>query len=437
MINEREIACAIVSQFEKTKKRLDEIEAYYLTRSKPSTNQTRHIKNLTSGTLRHRSLLDWYTTQLFKGSFARLQHKVKIILRLSIYEILFMDNIPEHATVNEYVKLTKSLVNQRSANLVNAILRGILRQRDALTFQLADIKNNNLALYYSFPQWMINRWISAWGKEFTIKLCDAFNQIPEFKIRINRTKISAEAFEQLLIENEIIFNVSDKIEGFYKIKHFGALLKAGLLEQGLCSVQDESAAIPVKLLNLVNHQTFLDVCAAPGGKFTQALEETPGLKLAVAVDSDINRLKKVKQNLSRLGLRRFIVAADARNLPFKITFDKILIDAPCSGLGVIRKHPDIKWRRSEKEIQEFSKLQQNILHNVTMFLDKKGQLVYSTCSIEPAENEQVVSSLDKKDFEICPLSIDSLDIKNNVVKTYPSIDKMDGSFACKIKNASN
>ena len=149
----------------------------------------------------------------------------------------------------------------------------------------------------------------------------------------------------------------------------------------------------MQLLNLQKEDKFLDVCAAPGGKFTQVLETVPGINLAVAVDSDISRLKKVKQNLKRLELSGFLVAADARFLPFKIKFSRILIDAPCSGQGVIGKHPEIKWRRKEQEVAGFAQLQKEILASVTQLLAESGQIVYSTCSIDKAENENVVDDV--------------------------------------------
>ena len=148
-MNEREIACNIISQFENTKQRLDEIELIQISKVKLSNDEIHHIKNLTSGAIRHCSLLDWFTSQLYKGKFSKLLHKIKIVLRLGLYEILFMEHIPHHATVNEYVNFTKKLVNERTAKLVNAILRSFIRQKENLNKQINSFKNENLSTLYS------------------------------------------------------------------------------------------------------------------------------------------------------------------------------------------------------------------------------------------------------------------------------------------------
>lgn len=430
-MNQREIACNIILQFERKKQRLDEIESDYLKKSDMSTDEMRHIKNLTSGSLRHRSVLDWYCSQLYKGNFSRLLPELKVLIRLGLYEINYMEHIPVHASVHEYVELTKQMVNERSAKLVNAIFRSFIRQKTDLGKKLKTVENENPALFYSFQEWMIKGWIKLWGKSFTKKLCQAFNQLPEFSIRVNQKKITVDSFRNALDEKKIIYTESEKIKGYFKIKQIGHIREAGFFDKGLCSVQDESAAIPVKLLNLVKGDTFIDVCAAPGGKFTQALEESSGLSMAIAVDKDLSRLKKVSLNLFRLDLQGYVVAADVLQMPFKIKFRKMLIDAPCSGQGVIGKHPDIKWRRTDKEVNEFSELQKKILQHTLPFLDNGGQLVYSTCSIDRRENEDVIDSLDKK-FLVADPSFKVIKSDNSMIKTLPSTDNMDGSFACVI-----
>jgi len=436
-MNEREVAFKIIFQFENKKQRLDEIEFFHLSRAKLLIDQMRHLKNLTAGTLRHRTLLDWYSAQLYKGKFSRLILEVRIVLRLGLYEIIFMENIPNHATVNEYVNLIKNLVNQKTSKLVNAVLRSFIREKDELDKRLNVLKNDRLSTIYSFPPWLIKRWIKDWGTDFTEELCKAFNQIPEFTIRVNQTKISVKDFKQILIENEILFSESKKVSGFLKIKQIGRIRELDLFDKGLCSVQDESAGLPVRLLSLKKGDSFLDVCAAPGGKFTQGLEETTGLKHAVAVDENIRRLKRVKENLNRLDLSGYVVAADANNLPFKIKFNKILVDTPCSGQGVIRKHPDIKWRRNAQEIQEFSKLQRQILSNMESFLEKSGQIVYSTCSIDRNENEQVVEANSQR-YTLSEISqFEKMKSGNEYLKTFPSTHKMDGSFACLLSIINN
>ncbi|KAA3608437.1 MAG: 16S rRNA (cytosine(967)-C(5))-methyltransferase RsmB [Calditrichaeota bacterium] len=442
-MNERITAYHILRQFENTKGRLDNIEENEISKTSLSIQERRHLKNLVSGVLRNLTLLDWYASKLYKGHFPKLLAKIKIILRLGLYELNFMYHVPDHASVNEYVKLAKLRVNERAGKLVNAILRSFLRQKKSLKKEKSSRQSADISTMYSFPKWLITRWIDEWGVSFTQELCKALNQLPEFDVRVNQQKISVEEFEQRLKTNDIEYEKSKRFKGYFKIKQVGRIREAGLFEKGFCSIQDESAAIPIKLLQLQKGDSFLDACSAPGGKFTQALEENPDLKIAVAVDSDLSRLKKVKENIKRLNLSGFLVVADAKNLPFKRKFKKILVDAPCSGQGVIGKHPDIKWRRTEQEIEEFSNLQTTILENISRILLKSGQLVYSTCSVDKKENQMVVKGVvdDPKNSlqvkSISPKSISNASdlISDEFITTFPNKNNMDGSFAGIIKRS--
>jgi 16S rRNA (cytosine967-C5)-methyltransferase len=440
-MSERITAYHILRQFEKSHGRLDVIEADEIIKSALESNERRHIKNLTSGVLRHSSLLDWYASKLYKGYYPKLLTKIKIILRMGLYEINFMYHIPDHASVNEYVNLAKLRVNDRAGKLVNAILRSFLRQKSVLKKEKSANQKTDISTMFSFPKWLVRRWVDFWGISFTQELCKALNQVPEFDVRVNLQKIEIDKFVELLKINDIEFEQSKRFDNYFKIKQIGRIREAGLFEKGLCSVQDESAAIPPKLLQLKEDDTFLDVCAAPGGKFTQVLENTPDLKLAVAVDSDLSRLKRVKENMERLGLMGSLVVADARNLPFKKKFKKILIDAPCSGQGVIGKHPDIKWRRTEKEVAEFSRLQFEIMKNIPGHLLKSGMMVYSTCSVDKNENHKVVKSLiNSPDLTLQIKSVSTSQVKNIddlidecFISTYPHKHTMDGSFSAILK----
>ncbi|MCB9058905.1 MAG: 16S rRNA (cytosine(967)-C(5))-methyltransferase RsmB [Calditrichae bacterium] len=435
-VNSQRIAAFnILRQFELTKMRLDIIEEKELSKLSLTTHQHRHVKNLTSGVLRNLKLLDFYTQQLYKGNFLKLLDNVKIILRMAFYELKFMPHIPGPATVNEYVNMTRQRVNEHTSKMTNAILRNFLRLKTEL---LPDAEKNpikKLGIQYSFPEWLLERWVADWGVPFTEKLCASINHLPEFDVRVNGTKITSEEFEVMLSEDDIAYEKSARFRDIYKIKKVSAILEKGYFEKGLCSIQDESAAIPASLFTFNQNDIFLDLCAAPGGKFTQVLETAVALKMAVAVDISVDRLKRIRQNLQRLQLKGYLVAADARFLPFKIQFTKILIDAPCSGQGVVSKHPDIKWRRTPEEIDEFSLLQKSILENASQFLCKNGQLVYSTCSIDRRENEAVIDDiLDQPHNSLRKIMLTGKDeisdtLQNGYIRTFPHLHTMDGSFA--------
>jgi 16S rRNA (cytosine967-C5)-methyltransferase len=226
-----------------------------------------------------------------------------------------------------------------------------------------------------------------------------------------------------------------------KVTDIQAVIENGWFDKGYCSLQDESAALPVELLEINDSDIVLDICSAPGGKLTQILEEEKKDILLFALDIDINRLKQVKRNVQRLKKKNvFFVAADGTALPLKPVFSKVLLDAPCSGLGVIRKHPDIKWRRTMDEILEFSRLQQALINEAGEILRKKGRLVYSTCTLEPHENNNVTAFFqeqNRNDFRpIKPGDKFKHLSKDEYIQTFPQRDDMDGAYCALLEKIS-
>jgi len=287
-----------------------------------------------------------------------------------------------------------------------------------------------ISAVYSFPLWLVKRWLSFWDAEEVRQLCAVLNTVPEFDLVINETKISVSDFKSLLTEKKIEYKESENFNNIITAVNIQAVRDNGWFEAGFCRVQDESATIPVSLLNIQPGDFVLDTCAAPGGKYLQMLSVGAG---AAAVDSELKRLKKVKANVqNNFGQKGIFVCADARNLPFKEGFNKILIDAPCSGLGVIRKHPDIKWRRDFRQIIEFSELQAGILQNAAGLLAEGGRLVYSTCTLDFMENENIVDMFlekNKDDFKVMPVGEKFSEFRSgNYLRTVPHKSSMDGSF---------
>jgi len=361
--------------------------------------------------------------------------KLRILLRLSFYELLMLDFIPGRATVNEYVTLTKKLMNPRFANQVNGILRSYLRAKD---IPYPEVPFERLSMQFSFPKWMIKRWLGFWDQDEVEQFCMATNKVPELNIRINAEKTSSSELKAQLDEQQIAWKENPSNINCLLIKDSQALLSGPWIEQGDFSVQDTSASLPVQLFSFRKDDLVLDMCAAPGGKYTQILEIAGRQITAIAMDQDISRLKVVKKNTDRLGLSggKFVVA-DGRNLPFRKRFSKILLDAPCSGLGVIRKHPDIKWRREIEQLKEFSLLQSDLLDSGLSALQPGGHLVYSTCTIDPLENEEVLQkalNLDKTNIEIEKIPQEFVRFSDGQhLKTLPHLHHMDGSFCAIIK----
>ncbi len=430
----REIAFRVLLNFEDKKPRLDDLLDDAYSKYKISRQDRKLLKNITSGVVRNLTYLDWIASQVYHGRYKKMLKKIKIILRMALYELIFVEHIPARATINEYVNLAKKTAGMGSGGQVNGMLRTYVRESGNLQPENSiNARAELIAVKYSFPEWLVKRWISIWGESETEALCEAMNALPVFDIRINTGKIAIPDFIDLLTENKIAFQVSEHFDDMLKVSDIQAVRNNNWFDEGLCSIQDESAHIPVELLDLRSGDRVLDICAAPGGKYTQILKYHPDQILAVAVDQDFERLKIVKENVQRLGFKnRHFIVADGRALPFKSVFNKILLDAPCSGLGVINKHPDIKWRRDMDQIMEFAKLQESILSQAGELLAIGGHLVYSTCTVDPMENEIVIQDFMERNAEQFELSEPPAKfsgwVSDSLIRTFPHRGQKDGSF---------
>ncbi len=432
MSSPRESAYHIALEFEQTRARLDQLFLKTLNTSSIEQRDRSFIRSLVSGTTRHLLYLDWISARLYHGKFKKMLSKTKVILRLALYEICFMDSIPARATVNEYVKLARKKVGHRAAGMINGLLRTYLREAETLDpSKVIRDPLDRISVTYSFPLWLVKGWAAQWGAEEAERLCASLNQPPVFDLTIHEDRISAEQFKKRLNEAGIAWQPSRYFDNVISTQAIQQIMANGWLEEGLCSVQDESAVIPVRWLMPQQEDLVLDVCAAPGGKYMQILEREP--QMTVAADSDIQRLKQVKANVQRRGLSgAYFVCADGRQLPFKPVFSKILLDAPCSGLGVIRKHPDIKWRRTLEEISGFSTLQQAILEEASEAVRPGGMLSYGTCTLDSLENEAVCATFEvahSGQFERQPVPEELKPFEEEGrIHTYPHRQGTDGSF---------
>ena len=398
------------------------------------------ITEVVNGALRWRFRLDWFLRQLYVGEFDNLIPDVKNNLRSSIYQLVYLDRVPAYAVLNEAVEISKKKYNQKTANLVNAILRNYLRQAKKLEYVEMQLGfAERLAVSYSHPQWLIQRWIERWGVDHTIALCQANNERPTISVRVNRLKTSLEEFIPRLQEFGIEFEQHADFPEFFRIASFKDFRKLNFIESGLVSVQDISTNIPVRLLQPQPGERVLDMCAAPGGKSGYIGEMMQGEGTLVAMEKHHNRSKLLKENLERLGVQNFsVITADALEMPFDGNFDKILLDAPCTGFGVLSKRVDLKWKRTEVDIKNMSKLQGELLDAAAQILVPGGAIVYSTCTIEYDENEGVVEAFLERhpefELEVLTSKIPTPYLwENNVVRTFPHQHKMDGSFAVCLK----
>lgn len=400
----------------------------------------RFITEVVNGVLRWRLRLDWFLNQLYLGEYENLIPDVKNNLRSSVYQLVFLDKIPPYAVLYEAVEIAKEKFNQKTANLVNAILRNFLRQHKK--FKILETQLDVLdrfAFKYSHPKWLVQRWIEYWGIDEVTLLCQANNTRPRLSIRINELLADRDVLLKSLDENGVVFEIHPDFNNFIWIDNFQELRKLDLLNKGWIFVQDVSTTLPVLALDAKPGEVVLDMCAAPGGKTVYIAEKMENQGKILALDRHLSRIRLINDNLQRMKFSNyFSIVADGSALPMNITFDRILLDAPCSGFGVLNKRVDLKWKRTEQDILNMIKLQRKLLNSAAQSVKPGGIIVYSTCTIEPEENEKVIETFleEHHNFELESL-IDIIPNKylgnNYFVQTFPHKQKMDGSFAARLK----
>ncbi len=403
----------------------------------------RFVTEVVNGVLRWRLRLDWYLNQLYLGEYENLLVEVKNNLRSSIYQLLYLDKVPPYAVLYEAVEIAKGRFNQKTANLVNAILRNYLRQAKKFEFLEMQMEIlDKLAFRYSHPRWLIQRWIENWGIDEVSMLCQANNERPRLSVRLNEHLADRESFFKILEENQVSYEIHQDFPNFVWIDNFQEFRKLDFLNRGWVSVQDISTGIPVTLLDPSAGEKVLDMCAAPGGKTGHIADRMGDDGFILALDRHSSRMKILSDNLKRQEIKNLrAITADATALPVKAEFDKILLDVPCSGFGVLRKRVDLKWKRTEKDIDEMKELQFQLLETAAATLKDGGIMVYSTCTLEPEENEKNIHRFLEKHpaFRLQALEgkIPDTYIRDRYfVYTFPHKHQMDGSFAAVLKKQS-
>jgi 16S rRNA (cytosine967-C5)-methyltransferase len=349
---------------------------------------------LVYGVLRRRGTLDWRLDQVGDRPMERLPLAVKTVLRLGAYQLLYLDRIPASAAVNESVALTKQMTSRLGRDwtgFVNAVLRNLIRRPAPPWPDAKDDPVAALAIRYACPAWLVTRWLDRLGPERAEAQCRATLEIPPLTIRVNRLKTTREALAADLthagrtVRKTAFSPVGLVIEGG------GSPTELPAFHEGHFYIEDEAGQLVPPLLDPQPGERVLDACAAPGGKATHLSALMQDRGLVVAMDRSAARLRRVEENCRRLGVRTVVaVTGDAGQQAVDRPFDRILVDAPCSGLGVLRRHPEGKWQKRAERLPEHQSGQLAILERVAPLLRPGGILVYSTCSTEPEENEQVI-----------------------------------------------
>jgi 16S rRNA (cytosine967-C5)-methyltransferase len=351
------------------------------------------LTEIVYGTIQRRDTLDFYLKPFIKKQ-NKLQQWVSILLRLSVYQMIYLDRVPVHAVIYEAVEIGKKRGHKGIASMVNGVLRTI--QREGVP-KLEDIKDpiERLALETSHPLWLVKRWVSQYGYEETKKMCKINLQPPEQTARTNSNRLSRDTLmERLKSEG---FQVEKGTVSPYAVKSLkGNLAHSQAFAEGLLTIQDESSMLVADALGVEEGNKVLDCCAAPGGKTTHIAELLHNTGMVVSLDLHEHKVRLIQEQVERLSLSNVTTKVmDSRNVHLHFqeeSFEKILVDAPCSGFGVIRRKPDIKYAKNEDDITNLANIQLSILNAAAPLLKKGGTLVYSTCTIDKEENEDVVNA---------------------------------------------
>ena len=388
------------------------------------------ITRIVYGVISQKLALEEIIKKYSKIRLKKISTYILIILKIGIYQIKYMDKIPDSAAVNECVKLAKRYGHGASAGFVNGLLRSVIRDG-------GEIENNNLAIKYSFPEEIAKKWCNDLGEEFTHKLMESLNEVAQTYVRINSLKTSKKAVlerykefeESKIYNNSLIFKGTD-------------ITSSDAYKKGYIYPQDISASLASVVLNPQKGEKVLDLCSAPGGKTTHIAELMGNIGEVVACDIHAHKIDLIEKNCQRLGIDIVNTAcydSTVFNKRFENCFNKVLCDVPCSGWGIIRKKPEIKWNNDK--IEDIIKISREILTNASKYVKIGGELVFSTCTLNKDENEEQLKSFleTNKNFEtvditeFLPDSLRHDSAKQGYVTFYPHIDKIDGFFIAKVK----
>ncbi len=402
------------------------------------------LNELVYGSLRHRMLIEWILDR-FLDRPEDLLDKARSNLIIAMYQLIYL-RVPDHAAVNEAVEL-----EGRLRGLVNAVLRNFLRKRDTIMSELASMERSLNAsritrikgaelvmaagLTTSHPDWLVERWLKRFGPEDAVALMKANNDIPSLTLRVNTLKTTTDDLLDQLRSMDIEAEATSRSPVGIRLAGTLAFRELEPLS-GLVMAQDEAAQLVSLMLDLKEGDRVLDACAAPGGKAGHMAELTRDLGEIVAVESDKKRTTLLRENMLKMGYKSVsVLNSDVMEMAETEPFDAVMVDAPCSSLGVVRRNPDIKLRRKENELAGYARRQLKILSASALMVRPGGKLLYCTCSTEPEEGEGVVREFlrQRSDFYIIEdVPVPGVVLKEGVFRSFPHTDGIDGFFAIRM-----
>jgi 16S rRNA (cytosine967-C5)-methyltransferase len=400
------------------------------------------VTEIVNGTLRNLTRIDWIKTQFIKKS--NIEPLIEDIIRCGIYQIIFLDRVPDSAVCNESAELARNHGHEGTVKFVNGVLRNISRNKDKLVYPDKEKEYiKYLSVFYSHPEWMIRKWVKDYGREFTEALLKADNEVPPFTVRCNTLKLTRQELMAVLGEEKIECSEGRLNPEAVSIRGTSSIVGKESFQKGYYQVQDESSMLVAHVTDPRPGERILDMCSAPGGKTTHIAELMENKGEIVARDIHQHKLRLVEESCRRLGIS--IVKTELYNATqfdekALEKFDRVLLDAPCSGLGVIRRKPDLRWKKEPDNFKELSKLQKEMLGLASRYVKPGGTLIYSTCTINKTENILVVRDFlaNNPQFHLeslagfIPEELMSEQAREGYLELFPNTHGTDGFFIAKI-----
>lgn len=437
-MNAREIAYKVLLDIEKNKNYSNMAINKHFKDVKLSNQDRGLATEIIYGVIESKYYIDYIIDKLSKVKTNKMEIYVKTLLRMGIYQIMFLNSISDYAAVNETVNLAKKK-NSKVSGFINGILRNVIRQKETIGAIKVKDDIDYLAIKYSYDKWMIRNWMIHFGREFTEELLEANSQRPIIYLRTNTLKITRDELIEKLEKQNIKASKVNVVDEAIKVENLKDIENNPLYKEGLFTVQDISSMLVGKVMNPEENSLVLDVCSAPGGKTTHMATLMNNTGEVVSRDIYEHKLKLIKASCKRLNLTNVNVEEyDAMKIDKDSIgkFDYVLADVPCSGLGIIRRKPEIKYKEKE-EFRDLPPIQKKILENASKYVKKGGTLIYSTCTIQDSENIDVINEFlqKNKNFELAPINEVKVDLDNQekgYMKIYPNVHEMDGFFISKL-----
>ncbi len=403
------------------------------------TRDRAEVREYVQNILRKRSYLDFLIDHFSNVDIDEMKPSLKNILRLGIYDMIYMDSTPDYAAINESVEIAKLMLGHRTGDLVNAIMRNLQRDGDELPKPNFKDRTKLVATTFSHPEWLVKRWSKRFGEREAFKLMQANNQRPTYYVRANNLRTKTENFKLRMTKNGIQFEESDWLPGYFRVDSVAPFISKGWLSKGFCQIQDIAAGFAPTLLDPEPGESIYDLCAAPGTKSIMMADMMNAEGDILAVDISSERLDKLAESALEYHAENIKVRrADVTELELDEA-DGVLLDAPCTGTGVLSKRADLRWKRDEAGLEKAVAQQERLLDSAAKMVKKGGRLVYSTCSIEEEENMQQVAKFLKKhnNFELEPvagyLPDEVLIEEGKAYQTFPHKHNCDGHFGVRLK----